>query len=148
MLSAQRWLKWFAVFGSCTLVGLLFAGQWYVGYTANGYPVTWLQVSTWALTEWWLWALLAPFILWCAHRFYIDRDNRTRTIPIHIAIGLGFSFIHIVHSANLTNYAIWNGCCIIFYGIAWPASFSHDALCSPRAFVLFYLVHSTIAICL
>src|SRR5437868_9620156 len=107
MLSAQRWLKWLAVFGSCTLVGLLFAGQWYVGYTANGYPVTWLQVSTWALTEWWLWALLAPFILWCAHRFYIDRDNRTRTIPIHIAIGLGFSFIHIVLHAAVEQWTTW-----------------------------------------
>ena len=41
MLTAQRLFKWFAVFGCFTLVGLMFAGQWYVGYTANGYPVTW-----------------------------------------------------------------------------------------------------------
>ena len=107
MLSARRWLSWLSIFACFTLVGLLFAGQWYVGYRANGYPVTWLQVSTWALTEWWLWALLSPAILWCAHRFYIDRENRSRTIPIHIAIGLGFSFIQIILHAAVEQWTTW-----------------------------------------
>jgi two-component system, LytTR family, sensor kinase len=107
MLSARRWLSWLSIFGCFTLVGLMFAGQWYVGYTANGYPIRWTQVLTWALTEWWLWALLAPFILWCARRFYIDRENRARTIPIHIAIGLGFSFIHIVLHGAVEQWTTW-----------------------------------------
>ena len=85
----------------------MFAGQWYVGYTANGYPISWLLVLTWALTEWWLWALLAPFILWCARRFYIDRANRGRTIPIHLGLGLGFSFVHIVLHAAAEQWTTW-----------------------------------------
>ncbi|HEX8180843.1 MAG TPA: histidine kinase [Pyrinomonadaceae bacterium] len=106
-MTARRWLSWLSIFGCFTLVGLMFAGQWYVGYTANGYPVTWLQVSTWALTEWWLWALLSPCILWCAARFYIDRQNRRRTIPIHVALGLGFSFIHIILHAAAEQWTTW-----------------------------------------
>jgi two-component system LytT family sensor kinase len=103
----RRWLSWLSIFGCFTLVGLMFAGQWYVGYTANGYPVTWLQVGTWALTEWWLWALLSPFILWCSHRFYIDRRTRRRTIPIHLALGLGFSFMQIVLHAAVEQWTTW-----------------------------------------
>ncbi len=107
MLSARRWLGWLSIFGCFTLVGLMFAGQWYVGYRANGYPVTWLQVLTWALTEWELWALLTPFILLLARRFYIDRQNRRHTIPIHLALGLGFSFIHIVLHAAAEQQTTW-----------------------------------------
>ncbi len=107
MLSARRWLGWLSIFGCFTLVGLMFAGQWYVGYRANGYPVTWLQVLTWALTEWELWALLSPFILLLARRFYIDRQNRGRTIPVHLGLGLGFSFIHIVLHAAAEQWATW-----------------------------------------
>jgi signal transduction histidine kinase len=106
-MTARRWLSWLSIFGCFTLVGLMFAGQWYVGYTANGYPITWLQVGTWALTEWWLWALLSPFILWCARRFYIERQNRGRTIPIHLALGLGFSFVHIVLHAAAEQWTTW-----------------------------------------
>jgi LytS/YehU family sensor histidine kinase len=51
--------------------------------------------------------LLSPAILWCAHRFYIDRENRSRTIPIHIAIGLGFSFIQIILHAAVEQWTTW-----------------------------------------
>ena len=107
MLSARRWLTWLSIFGCFTLVGLMFAGQWYVGYTANGYPITWTQVLTWGLTEWELWALLAPFILVLTRRFYIDRQNRYRTVPVHIALGLGFSFVHIVLHAAAEQWTTW-----------------------------------------
>ncbi|HEX8072787.1 MAG TPA: histidine kinase [Pyrinomonadaceae bacterium] len=107
MLPLRRLAGWLSIFGCFTLVGLMFAGQWYVGYTANGYPITWTQVLTWALTEWWLWALLAPFILWCAHQFYIDRQNRRRTIPVHLALGIGFSFAHIVLHAAAEQWTPW-----------------------------------------
>ena len=107
MLSVRRLVSWLFILGCFTLVGLMFAGQWYVGYTANGYPVTWLQVLTWALTEWELWALLAPFILLCARRFYIDRQNRTFTIPVHVALGLAFSFVHIVLHAAAEQFTTW-----------------------------------------
>ncbi|PYS88721.1 MAG: histidine kinase [Acidobacteria bacterium] len=107
MLTAQRWLKWFAVFGSFTLVGLMFAGQWYVGYTANGYPVTWTQVLTWALTEWEIWALLSPFILVLARRFYIDRQNWRKTVAVHLLLGIGFSFIQLVMHAAAEQWMTW-----------------------------------------
>ncbi|HYX42287.1 MAG TPA: histidine kinase, partial [Pyrinomonadaceae bacterium] len=107
MLTAQRLFKWFAVFGCFTLVGLMFAGQWYVGYTANGYPVTWTQVLTWALTEWEIWALLSPFILLVARRFYIDRQNWRKTVAVHLLLGIGFSFIQLVMQAAAEQWATW-----------------------------------------
>jgi two-component system, LytTR family, sensor kinase len=107
MLTTQRWLKGFAIFGCFTLVGLMLAGQWYVGYRANGYPVTWLQVLTWALTEWELWALLSPFILVLARHFYINRQNWRRTVAIHLLLGLGFSFIQLVMHAAVEQWTTW-----------------------------------------
>lgn len=107
MLTARRWLKWLAIFGCFTLVGLLFAGQWYVGYTANGYPVTWTQVLTWALTEWEIWALLSPLILLVARHCYLDRQNWRRNVALLLLFGIGFSFSQLVMQAAAEQWTTW-----------------------------------------
>src|SRR5918912_145492 len=90
-MGQNRLLKWIAIFGCWTVIGLIFASQAYVSNNAWGYPVTWVQALTWSFTEWYTWAALSPFILWLANRFYIDPQSWRRNALIHLGASILFS---------------------------------------------------------
>ena len=100
-------MKWLLIFVCWTLVGLMFASQWYVGNNANGYPTMWVQAVTWALTEYWLWAALTPFILLAGRRFFIDRDNWRRNVAAHALLGVLFASIFLLLYAGAEQFTTW-----------------------------------------
>ncbi|MCA1614194.1 MAG: hypothetical protein LC800_08630, partial [Acidobacteria bacterium] len=103
----RRPLKWLLIFACWTLVGLMFASQWYVGNNANGYPTTWAQAVTWALTEYWLWAALTPLILLAGHGFFIDRDNWRRSVGAHMLLGVLFASVFLLLYAGAEQFTTW-----------------------------------------
>ena len=80
--------------GVWTAIGLAFATSTYGMYAAKGSPLPWRVPLVWALTEWYLWAALAPLIFWLARRFPINRASLSRNLPVHLA---GFLVIHALH---------------------------------------------------
>src|SRR3712207_5038120 len=107
MPNERRSLKWLLIFACWTLVGLMFASQWYVGNNANGYLTTWAQALTWALTEYWLWAALTPLILLAGRRFYIHRDNWRRNVGVHMLLGVGFASVFLLLYAGANQFTTW-----------------------------------------
>lgn len=87
--------RWALIFGAATLVGVFFATRTYLLY--NAYPdnqIGWGRALLPSLTSWWVWALLAPAILWLASRFRFDRSRWLASLVVHVGAGLAFALAH------------------------------------------------------
>jgi two-component system, LytTR family, sensor kinase len=77
-------------------VGLAFASQFYLSSTLLGRSVTWGQAISYALADWYVWAVLSVPILLLARRFPPESGVRWRTAAIHLAAALGCSLVYVV----------------------------------------------------
>jgi signal transduction histidine kinase len=97
-LTGRRGLMpWPAGFAIFTLIGLAFATSTYAMYALKGEPLPFYKVLYWALSEWWLWALLAPAIFWLDRRFPLGRAQWRRSLPVHV---LGWVAVMLVHETG------------------------------------------------
>lgn len=87
--------RWALIFGAATAVGVFFASRTYLLY--NAYPdnqIGWGRALAPSLTSWYVWALLAPAILWLAARFRFERPGWIRSLAVHLAAGAAFALGH------------------------------------------------------
>lgn len=77
---------WVAVWAGWTSLALFFAVSTSLTYRSTGRPANWSFTITRALSEWWIWALLTPVVVWLARRFPLDR-RRLRHAAVHLAAG-------------------------------------------------------------
>jgi two-component system, LytTR family, sensor kinase len=63
-------------------------------HAAKGTPLPWRVPLFWALSEWYLWAVLAPLVFRLARRFPLERATLVRHLPVHLA---GFLAVHAAH---------------------------------------------------
>jgi two-component system, LytTR family, sensor kinase len=80
-----------------TAIALAFATSTYALYSVKGSPIGWRQPIYWSLTEWYLWAALAPAIFWLARRFSLSRATWVRYLPVHLVAAL---LVHVVHESG------------------------------------------------
>lgn len=92
----QRWIKWPLVFAFWTLIGLSFAFQFYISSAKAGLEVTWKQAVSYALGDWYVFAILSVPVVWLARRFNFDPDKRARSVAFHVLASLLFSFTYMV----------------------------------------------------
>jgi signal transduction histidine kinase len=92
----RRWTRWILIFGVWTLLGALSAVRVFIGYAYSGYAVTWRRALVIALADWYVWALLAPAIMWLARRFAIERRSWLRSLLVHVPASLFFSILKMV----------------------------------------------------
>ncbi len=60
----RRWLQaWLAVWAGWTALALFFAVSNSLTYVSTGRPANWALTIKPSLSEWWLWALLTPFVV-------------------------------------------------------------------------------------
>ncbi len=78
------------------LIGLVFAGQFYLFTRQSGYAVGWRRVFVWEVTRWSLWAILAPLMISFIRRRPILSWRKTRPILIHALVSVLFSLVHLV----------------------------------------------------
>src|SRR5262249_52260530 len=102
-----RGVRWSLIFLGWTLLGLFFATQNYINaYLQGSYAaytkraLTWRQAVVLSLSEWYLWAMLAPLILWLARRFPIERPARLRGLLVHAVAGLALSVFKVMADGN------------------------------------------------
>ena len=110
-LLRQPWIKWPIGFAFWTLVGLSFAFQFYISSEKAGMNVSWGQAVSYALGDWYVFAVLSIPVIWLARRFQFDSGNRSKRLVLHILAGLVFSLAYLVLRAWIGH---WQG----------PASFA------------------------
>jgi two-component sensor histidine kinase len=91
---AHRWIRWVAYLLSWTLVALFFASQTYLAYKYSGGNPHLGVILKFSLSEWYLWALLAPGVIALARRLSLERGHRARNLAIHAAFSVGVALAH------------------------------------------------------
>src|SRR5438874_2133222 len=76
MVLQQRWVRWGLIFGFWTLLGVFFGIQLYlINALEYRHPISWRQAMFWALSDWYIWAMLSPLVLWLARLFHLSRES-------------------------------------------------------------------------
>ena len=91
---ARRWTRWVAYVLGWTFVGLFFASQTYLAYKGSGGTPRLGAILKFSLSEWYIWALLAPGIIGLARRLSLERGRRARNLAIHAFVSVGVAFAH------------------------------------------------------
>jgi two-component system, LytTR family, sensor kinase len=78
---------WLAAWCGWTVLALFFAISASLTYRSTGRSANWYLSIARSLTEWWLWALLTPIVVWLAQRFPLDRRWPWRNAAIHVLAG-------------------------------------------------------------
>jgi two-component system LytT family sensor kinase len=84
----SRVRAWLAVWGGWTALALFFAVSTSLTYRSTGRPANWTLNVERALSEWWLWALLTPLVVFLARRFPLHGDRRPRNVAVHVLAGM------------------------------------------------------------
>jgi sensor histidine kinase YesM len=100
-------LKFFGYAVFWTLVGLAFAGQFYLSSNLLGRSITWLEAITYSLGDWYVWGLLSVPIARFARRFPPEAGAAWRTAGIHLAAAFGFSVTYVGLRALLGQAHSW-----------------------------------------
>ena len=79
-----------------SLIGLAFAGQFYLSSSLLGRSITWGQAISYSLADWYVWALLSIPIAALARRFPPAPESPWRTAGIHLLAGLCFALLYVV----------------------------------------------------
>lgn len=80
----RPWFRAAGLFGLWTLVGLAFAGQFYISGSKAGASIRLGQAILWSLGDWYAFALLSVPVLWLARRFPVEAPNRVRHLLLHL----------------------------------------------------------------
>jgi signal transduction histidine kinase len=92
----KRWVKWLLAFGFWTFLGLSFASQFYISSAKAGNDVSWKQAISWALGDWYVFAVLSIPVIQLARRFRFEAGNWTLSLLAHLCGSALFSVAYMV----------------------------------------------------
>lgn len=92
------------VFVLSTGAGLYFATQLHFAYP-EPFRRPWRQAVEINLVHYWIWGLLAPFLILAARRWPFSRSTWGSALPVHLALSLGLTAVQI-GAAQLTLNAL------------------------------------------
>jgi hypothetical protein len=84
---SARLRNWLLVASGWTALALFFAVSASLTYRSTGRPPNWALSIKRSLSEWWLWALLTPLVIWLARRFPLDGERRWPHAAVHAVAG-------------------------------------------------------------
>src|SRR5712671_3266002 len=87
----KRWSRWLVGFCFWTLLGLSFASQFYISSAKAGLEVSWRQAVSYALGDWYVFALLSLPAIHLARRFRFEGGAWSRSLVMHLIASAFFS---------------------------------------------------------
>lgn len=107
-----------------TAIGLSFASQFYLSSTLSGRPITWTEAVSYALADWYVWAVLSLVPLTLSRRFPIEKLRWSNNVLVHLiaslSVALAYAFLRAL-VAQAQNFAL--GEPIPFHEAAQPLLF-------------------------
>jgi signal transduction histidine kinase len=88
--------RWTLGFCFWTLLGLSFASQFYISSAKAGLAVSWKQAVSFALGDWYVFALLSVPVIRLAHRFRFEVGIWKRSLCVHAIGSVLFSFAYML----------------------------------------------------
>ena len=106
MKSTRRYdpfIRWGMILVFWTLLGLFFASETFFALGLAGRPITWGQALLYELPGWYIWALLAPAIVWLGGRVRFERPRLVFGIVFHATASALFSILQLTMETGLTR---------------------------------------------
>lgn len=102
--------RWLTILGIWTLIGLSFAGQFFIASSQLGRPVSWKLALIHSLSDWYVFALLSPLPIWLARKYGLDGKHWKVNTCLHLTAGLLFSIVYVLIRAGVAlAQAQWEG---------------------------------------
>lgn len=92
----KRGTRWLLGFGFWTFIGLSFAFQFHISSAKAGLDVSWRQAISYALGDWYVFALLSVPVVWLARRFGLESGNWLKIAVVHVSGSAIFSAAYII----------------------------------------------------
>jgi signal transduction histidine kinase len=96
--------KWLVGFAFWTFLGLSFASQFYISTAKAGLDVSWKQAVSYALGDWYVFALLSIPVSALARRFRFETGKWTRSLTVHVLGSVVFSLAYMVLRAGVGSW--------------------------------------------
>ena len=103
----QKLRVWTAVWAGWTALALFFAISTSLTYRSTGRSGRWSLTIGRALSEWWLWALMTPAVVWLARRYPVRGSRRWQHLGLHVVVGLAVAVAKT--AADRAVYALLTG---------------------------------------
>lgn len=97
----RRGIRWLLGFTFWTFIGLSFAFQFYISSSKAGLDVSWKQAVSYALGDWYVFALLSIPVVPLAQRFRFESGGRIKSAAVHVCASMAFSLAFMVLRAWL-----------------------------------------------
>ncbi len=91
-----RAIQWLLGFVFWTFIGLSFAFQFYISSAKAGLDVSWQLAVSYALGDWYVFALLSIPVVWLARRFGFEDGSRLKSAMVHVCGSLMFSLAYMI----------------------------------------------------
>jgi two-component system LytT family sensor kinase len=101
---STRYFFWALALGGWTLLGLLSASRIKLNYAYTNNSIAWSKALVFALTDWYVWALLSPALFWIARRYPLEPRIWWRSLLIQLPVGIGLSLIKMIIEFNARRW--------------------------------------------
>ncbi len=99
-----------SILGIWTLIGLSFAGQFFIASSQLGRPVSWKLALVHSLSDWYVFALLSPLPIWLARKYGLEGKHWKINTGLHLTAGLLFSILYVLIRAGIAlAQSRWEG---------------------------------------
>ena len=92
----NRWVKCLLFVFFWTLIGLSFACQFHISASQAGMDVSWKQAISYALADWYVFAILSLPVIHLSRRYHFETGTRGRSLGMHLAGSALFSGAYMV----------------------------------------------------
>ncbi len=92
----NRWVKWVLFVASWTVIGLSFAAQFHISASQNGLDVTWKYAISYALADWYVFAVLSVPVIRLSRSFHFEAGTRGKSVAVHLVGSALFSLAYMV----------------------------------------------------
>jgi signal transduction histidine kinase len=106
-LWTKPWVRGGAFFGTWTLIGLLFASQFFISSSKAGIAITWTHAIVSSLSDWYVFALLSWPVRYLVRQFPLETSVWQGSLMVHLPASVLFSLAYILIRASLAPLAAW-----------------------------------------
>jgi sensor histidine kinase YesM len=92
----NRWIKWLLLFALWTLIALAFACQFHISSSQAGLDVSWKQAISYALADWYVFAVLSIPVIRLARSYHFETGTRGRSLLVHLFGSAIFSLAYML----------------------------------------------------
>ncbi len=102
----HRWQRWLVGLLVWTALGFYFASQTYMTYVYASGKAPWGTILKLSLGEWYVWAAIAPIVIWLARRLDFRAGHRVWSVAGHFPASLVCTFVKLNAEDLVRQYVL------------------------------------------